>query len=88
MQTDSAKVAAKRTSSGLDFPSRFLLIYAATEGSEKAEVFIRIAGMLALSALFGTAFAQDPEETLVPVEKIPWEVEAPGQPQRLGKLLG
>lgn len=51
-------------------------------------MFIQVAGLLALSALVATAFAQEPEETLAPAEEIPWVVEAPGQPQRLAKLWG
>jgi quercetin dioxygenase-like cupin family protein len=44
--------------------------------------------MLAVSALATTVFAQDSGEALLPAESIPWAVEAPGQPQRLGKLWG
>lgn len=51
-------------------------------------MFVRIASGLAMSVLIGTAVATESEQTLVPAERIPWAVEAPGQPQRLGSLWG
>ena len=35
-----------------------------------------------------TAIAQEETDTMIPAEKIPWAEEAPGQPQRLGRLWG
>jgi hypothetical protein len=42
----------------------------------------------ALAALSASASARPMEQAMVPAENIPWVVEAPGQPQRLGALWG
>lgn len=40
-------------------------------------------------AILGTSAAAKPQtDTMIPKERIPWAVEAPGQPQRLGALWG
>jgi hypothetical protein len=45
-------------------------------------------GAAALAVLGTSVSAKAPSDVMIPVEKIPWAVEAPGQPQRLGALWG
>jgi hypothetical protein len=45
-------------------------------------------GAATLAILSSLASAKTASDTMVPAQKIPWVVEAPGQPQRLGKLWG
>jgi hypothetical protein len=45
-------------------------------------------GAAALAILGASASAKPIATAMVPAEKIPWAVEAPGQPQRLGALWG
>jgi hypothetical protein len=47
---------------------------------------VRLLAVVAMSgAVFTPAWAAD---RMVPIEKVPWAVETPGQPQRLGSLWG
>jgi hypothetical protein len=45
-------------------------------------------GAAAVAALSATASAKAAGDVMIPAQKIPWAIEAPGQPQRLGKLWG
>jgi hypothetical protein len=43
---------------------------------------------VALAALSASASAKTFEDVMIPAQRIPWAIEAPGQPQRLGALWG
>jgi hypothetical protein len=45
-------------------------------------------GAAALAASSVSASAKTAGDVMIPVQRIPWAVEAPGQPQRLGALWG
>jgi hypothetical protein len=42
----------------------------------------------AFAILGASTSARTPSDVMTPAQRIPWAVEAPGQPQRLGKLWG